>query len=270
MARLHNSTLILSILIPTLRQRRAVFERLRRKLVLQIVDAGLQEDVEILSCEDRGEIPTGAKRNQLLNAASGRFVAHIDDDDAVHPRYVRLVVDALRGSPHVDCVGIRGVVTFRDRKPRLFEYSLHHKQYRTEECVYKRPPHHLNPIRREIATSYYFEPVWTAEDSDWAMRLSRDNALRREQFLDATLYYYYSRRWWPYQALLDHTEFFRHPLGIQLSNRHRLRRWARRHLSITADQTWRMGQGGSGTRPMNSRGDTFREGTLTRIVATSR
>ena len=219
---------LLSILIPTLRQRETGFRLLSEKLRAQIRRHELENAVEIVSCVDGGEMPTGEKRNWLVAKAQGVFVVGVDDDDEVHPEYVPIIVDTLRRDLTIDCIGITGRITFRDRRSRTFVYSNRFREYRTRKGVYERPPHHLNPIRADIARAYPFEPVWKAEDSDWAMRMSRDGALKRETFVSEELYHYCSRRSWMYQAALDWTEFIRHPLGLQLRNRLRIRRWLRR------------------------------------------
>lgn len=219
---------LLSILIPTLEQRVASFCRLSAKLEDQIRRHGLESEVEIVSRVDGGETPTGTKRNRLMADARGAFLVGVDDDDDVHAEYVPILLDVIRRDPTIDCIGIRGRIFFRGRRPRPFVYSTRFREYRTRHGVYERPPHHLNPIRADIARSYPFEPVWKAEDSDWAMRMSRDRALKREVFVDEELYSYNSRRLWVYQAALDRTEFIRHPLGLQLRNRHRIRRWLHR------------------------------------------
>jgi hypothetical protein len=59
-----------------------------------------------------------------------------------------------------------------------------------------------------------------------------DRALQREEFIDAVLYYYHSRRWWGYQWLLDGTEGPRHKLGIRMVNR--LRIWDSRTPPVGA------------------------------------
>ncbi|HTP29481.1 MAG TPA: hypothetical protein VMK12_27925, partial [Anaeromyxobacteraceae bacterium] len=73
---------VLSILIPTIVDRRRSFERLVRLLSEQA--AGLP--VEIL--HDAGPEPTGVKRNRLLARAVGEYVAHFDDDDLPSDDYV--------------------------------------------------------------------------------------------------------------------------------------------------------------------------------------
>jgi hypothetical protein len=174
--------------------------------------------------QDGGQASIGAKRNLLLERAAGEFVVSVDDDDDVHERYVGLILDALRTSDELDAVGIEGTITFRGRRTERFVMSNRYREYAWTGGRYVRPPHHLNPIRREIATRYRFEDANRHEDSDWAMRICRDRVLEREVMIDAALYHYKSRRPWLYQRLLDRTEFVRHPLGLKVSNRHRIKR----------------------------------------------
>lgn len=219
--------MLLSILIPTLHVRAELFARLHHKLRDQIRAHALEDQAEIVSLVDGGEQSTGAKRNVLIERARGEFVVSVDDDDDVSPDYVLLIMDALTAHPNVDCIGIKGLRFFRGEHPRMFIYSTRFGEYRTEGGVYLRPPHHLNPIRREIALRYKFEDVSYSEDADWAMRMCRNYALRRESFLDEIIYYYFSRRSWTYQLLVDQTERIRHPLGLQLVNRLRFKRLMR-------------------------------------------
>lgn len=217
----------LSILIPTLIERRAVFERLVEKLTRQVNDNSLHGEVEILDEPDDGARALGSKRNELVRRARGDFVAFVDDDDDVSDDYVASICRALRDDPSVDCLGITGTVYFRGAHPHRFVYSLRYDHYFSRGGVYCRPPYILNPIRREIAQQFAFEPVNFNEDIDWAMRLARAHALRRERMIDPLLYFYFSRRRWQTQWLIDATEPFRHPLGLQFANRLRVARWLR-------------------------------------------
>jgi glycosyltransferase involved in cell wall biosynthesis len=214
---------ILSLLIPTLELRRPQFSALHDALAQQIAQAHLESDVEILSLCDDGSQPTGAKRNALLERATGEFVAFVDDDDQVSADYVARICDAIRRHPGIDCVGIKGIVTFRGSHPRLFVHSIRYSDYSSAGGIYTRPPYHLNPIRRSIAAAYRFQEVYYSEDIDWAIRILRDGRLRSEEFVDAILYHYFSRRFWFYQWLLDRTEPVRHLLGLRMANRLRFR-----------------------------------------------
>jgi len=216
--------MLLSILIPTLESRRASFLRLYQRLDRQIVQNNACSDVEILVLEDGGQHSIGKKRNALLQRAAGRFVVFVDDDDDVSDDYVRLITGALWERPDVDCIGIKGQVTFRGRHPRTLIYSLQYDHYSTREGDYVRPPQHITPIRRDIAIRYPFADTSYSEDYDWALQMRSDSALRHEYFIDEILYYYFSRRRWAYQRLLDCTERVRHRLGLRLVNRVRIRR----------------------------------------------
>jgi hypothetical protein len=212
-----------SLLIPTLECRKELLSRLLGRLEFQIKKAGRSSDVEILSYPDAGEHSIGYKRNILLGRAKGEFVAFIDDDDDASENYIDLICGTLKRRPEVDCLGIRGIITFRGSHPRQFVHSVRYSDMFSRNHTYYRPPTHLNPIRRAIALRYRFPDVSYSEDLDWALRMRDDRALQREEFIDSVLYYYHSRRWWGYQWLLDGTEGLRHKLGIRMVNRLRIR-----------------------------------------------
>lgn len=220
-----NPTMLFSILIPTLDNRRELFDLLYEKIAKQIAQNSLQNEVEIIHSRDGGERSVGAKRNELLNRAGGKFVAFVDDDDNLSDRYVPLICNAINENPDIDCVGIKGEITFRGTNPRIFIHSVRYKEYFSKNGIYYRPPYHLNPIRRDIAMRYKFEEIDYSEDIDWAIRICRDGTLKKEYFIDKTIYYYHSNRIWIYQKLLDQSESLRHPLGLKLANRVLIRRW---------------------------------------------
>lgn len=213
--------LLLSILVPTLTRRAPLFERVAGALRRQIAGNGLTGQVELLALCDDGETPTGTKRNRLLAQARGAFVVFVDDDDEVSPRYVPLICAAIARRPDIDCIGIRGVIRFQGKHPREFVHSLRYRDYSSAGGIYTRPPYHLNPMRREIAAACRFRDVSYSEDIDWALQIRERGLLCEEEFIDEVLYYYHSRRWWPYQWMLDQTEGVRHRLGLRMTNRFR-------------------------------------------------
>jgi glycosyltransferase involved in cell wall biosynthesis len=219
--------MLFSILIPTLQERRASFTRLYEKLRAQIVQADVEDAVEIVTRCDNREHALGAKRNALMRDARGEFIAFVDDDDDVADQYVALICRALREHSTIDCLGITGIVYFRGTHPHRFVYSRRYDHYFSRGGVYYRPPYILNPVRRAIARQFPFEEVNWNEDMDWALRLARARVLQREVMLDEILYHYYSRRHWMAQWAIDVTEPVRHPLGLQWANRLRAARWWR-------------------------------------------
>jgi len=200
-----------------LESRQAAFAELHEQLKQQIAGCGRESQVEILSDRDDGTQPTGTKRNALLSRAAGEFVVFVDDDDEVSADYVSLICQAVESGSDIDCIGIKGTITFQGSHPRTFVHSLRYQDYSSESGIYTRPPYHLNPIRRSIAASYHFLDVYYSEDIEWALRIREQ--LKTEVFIETVLYYYRSRRYWPYQWLLDHTETIRHRFGLRLTNR---------------------------------------------------
>lgn len=215
----------LSILIATIEKRKKHFEALYEKVSRQIAGNSLSGAVEILFLLDNKEHSIGSKRNKLIDMAKGEFVVFVDDDDDVSDDYVPLVYKAITENPDIDCIGLKGLITFNGKRPRHFIHSLQYKEYFAKEKTLYRPPYHLNPVRREIANKYKFEDISYSEDVDYAMKMLRDGALKKEYFIDKVIYYYHSSRPWIYQFLLDMTEPIRHPLGLKLVNCIRIKRW---------------------------------------------
>lgn len=222
--------MLLSILTPTLIERRERFQNLKDKLDQQIQDSLYTDRVEHLIFEDDREQSIGFKRNVLMDKAKGTFIVFVDDDDDVSDRYVHLICDAIEQHPDIDCIGLKGQITFKGAHPQPFVHCLQYTHYFKKQGKYFRPPLHINPIRREIAVQYRFENISYSEDIDWALRMLRDHALKTEAFIDACLYYYDSPRHWRYQRLIDATETIRRIFGLQRVNRVRLDRWIKEKI----------------------------------------
>lgn len=177
----------LSILIATLESRRPAFDRLCTELNRQIT-----EDVEVLFSRDRGQVSVGAKRQSLIEQATGDFVCFIDDDDTIHPNYVGLIL------PHcvegVDCIGFKVMVHgIAGRKNEAACVSNRYRKWEENKdgFRYVRPPHHLVPIRRQHALRAGFTDKRHGEDSDYSMKLQRMGILKNERFIDEFMYTYW-------------------------------------------------------------------------------
>lgn len=216
---------LLSILIPTLESRRSLCDRLCSELGRQIERANAGKAVEVLRLCDAGLVTVGAKRNQLIGMARGRFLVFVDDDDAVSEDYVEQLVTLLRNHPDVDCISFAGEINFRGKHPCKLIHSIKHKDWYHSQGQYLRPPCHITPMRREIVRNYAFAEVNYGEDMDWALRISRDGVLKKELLLDRVFYFYNCRRHYALQWLLDRSQTFRHVLGLRFVKGHGLRRW---------------------------------------------
>lgn len=182
--------MILSILIATLIQRQDLFNKLNAYLTKQIVDNHLEGEVEILYFEDEGENPVGLKRNTLIENAKGDFVCFVDDDDWVPDKYVISIVENIKKHPDIDCIGFTGQLVSKSLGNKPFVHSIAYNTYSEDEKAYYRPPNHLNPIRRSIASLFQFPIINKGEDTDWTMQLAKSGLLTREAFIKDIMYYY--------------------------------------------------------------------------------
>jgi glycosyltransferase involved in cell wall biosynthesis len=228
-----NSECLLSILIPTMVSRLPLYTRLCEELARQSAAPGAGAAVEILSLSDDGTAALGAKRNQLMDTARGRFLVFVDDDDRVSPDYIRVILTAIQENPSADCISFAGEITFCGRHPRKLEHSIKYTDWFRSRGQYVRPPCQITPIRTDIARRYRFAETDYSEDMDWALRMSRAGVLRQEVLIDAILYYYDSRRHYGWQWLLDKTQSARHAFGLRRVNRLALSRRLRALFKVS-------------------------------------
>lgn len=92
-------TYLLSILIPTLIERREVFNQLIDNIHKQIEENNYKEKVEVLSiCDDRN-LKLSVKRNMLQKMSSGRYFMHLDDDDSLESDFCKSVITHIEDLP---------------------------------------------------------------------------------------------------------------------------------------------------------------------------
>ncbi len=189
----------LSVLIPTTRRRKPYLERLLNQIKHQIGDynaltsnrIGLYifSDIEVIidRCES---CKIGAKRNYLLELATGEYTCFIDDDDRISDNYFALILEAIKTNP--DCVSLRGIMTVDGANPQMFEHSIRYRAYATttNPIKYERYPNHLNTIRADISKRFKFVHKNWGEDTDWATEIFRAGAIKTEAYIDDILYYY--------------------------------------------------------------------------------
>ncbi len=176
--------ILLSILIPTLTDRKQSFDFIYQKL--KRLSEGLP--VEILSFSDNRQHSIGFKRNDLLSKAQGEYVCYVDDDDDVSDNYISKILKAIEDKP--DCVGLIGIITFSGRNPKRFVHSFIHTRYFDKDGVYFRPPNHLNPIKRDIANKFIFPDKSFSEDTDWAMQICNAGVITSEVEIEEPIYFY--------------------------------------------------------------------------------
>ncbi len=180
----------LSILIPTVEGREESFDRLLKELMRQInskINSGWRNDlVEILSDKDDKEVSIGAKRQRLIEAATGDYVVFVDDDDMVAPDYIEQIINHLG----CDCIGFLIECSFDGVNKCTAKASFKYKDWgdNKDGFRYVRSTYHKTPVRREIALKVGFKDMRFGEDYDYSMRLVPH--LKSEGFIDKVMYYY--------------------------------------------------------------------------------
>jgi len=173
---------VLSILIVSTNERKHMFDNLMR-----FIKAQKTSEVEILASIDDGKSSIGTKRNSLLKAATGKYVAFLDDDDMISPYYISKILAAAKDDS--DCIGIKGVIVTNYLGPRVFIHSLQYTHWFEKDEIYYRCPNHLNPIKREIALTTGFPEISNQEDRSFSFNLQ--GKIKTETFIETPLYYYY-------------------------------------------------------------------------------
>lgn len=176
----------LSILIPTIKRDEILYHRLLKKLHTQTLGLGVV-DVLTESCETDS---IGTKRNKLLERATGDYLCFIDADDDISDNYIEMLLDGTK--TNCDCMSLRGEYSVNGVFDGLFEHSIRYDKWETVDgpIKYLRCPNHLNMIRSDIAKQFKFPEVNWGEDAKWSFAIQNSGLLKKEYYIDETLYYY--------------------------------------------------------------------------------
>lgn len=176
--------MILSILTPAVPSRMQQLEKLCAELSRQIGSL----PVEHLTLLDNKRRTVGEKRDALLRAARGQYVAFVDDDDAVRPDYIAKLLAATKTNPDVitfnqHCVVNGSVSTVEFRLGNPNDAFL-------PGGITRRNAWHICAWRRALAICSHFPASNYGEDWAFAEPLCRMGGMR-EVHLDFTLHEYH-------------------------------------------------------------------------------
>jgi glycosyltransferase involved in cell wall biosynthesis len=171
-----------SVLILSIPSRNESLMAAMKQLQEQADATGQGKAVEILVLLDNRSKSISEKRNDLLQAARGKYIAFLDDDDAISKEYMSKILAAIDEYDGVDCISFNQWCTING-EPMNVEFGIgnpHGHLWRDEDGFLgdiKRPPYHMCVWRREIAQSELFNQMIGengqsyAEDIDWLLRL---------------------------------------------------------------------------------------------------
>ena len=144
--------------------------------------------VEVLILTDNRVMSIGAKRNALIAASSGDYVAFVDDDDRVADNYIDALLAATES--RADVLTFTMEYRYNGEMQWLTEQSLRYPLHgrRVRPDLWRITPHHTSAVRRDIAERLRFQPTSYGEDRDWARQLKI--GARAEHVIPETLYIY--------------------------------------------------------------------------------
>lgn len=176
-------TPILSVLIPTVPARREAAWKLFDKITAQAEG----QPVEVLVLLDNKKRSTGLKRDALLQASAGDYIAFADDDDDVSEHYIKRILTAAS-------VGPWGVIVFdtdcslNGASPVRIRHSLRFPNEQYNPAGFKRGPWQMHAWRGMIARAVRFPDLQNGEDSAWCAEMKRNTFSYAK--IEEVLYHY--------------------------------------------------------------------------------
>jgi cellulose synthase/poly-beta-1,6-N-acetylglucosamine synthase-like glycosyltransferase len=105
----------LTILVPTLPDRKYFLERLEATLAYQILD---NNAFVRLHTNNDTSIDIGTKRNKMMAEVASEYMAFFDDDDMPGPNYIKHLMEGI--GKGVDCCSLTGIITTDGENPKKF------------------------------------------------------------------------------------------------------------------------------------------------------
>lgn len=180
----------LSIMIP------AVFDRGYSAIYEQLLSqTNSNQEVEILALFDNRRRSTGKKRQVLLDAAQGRFVTCLDDDDGVSDDYIASVLAAIHDKPESDVIVFNSRSSLNGEDPFIVRTGV---EYENEQCHkdpedkhwqdIKRQPWHWCVWNRRLAMKAEFPDGYI--DDDWYWLRQMIPHVKVQTRIDKVLHFY--------------------------------------------------------------------------------
>ena len=180
----------LSILIPSVHTRWNTFARQIQSQIYDQYNDLRPEDqarVEILFWSDNKTMTIGEKRNRMVEAARGRYVTFIDDDDKITKDYTSALLTAIAHSD-ADVITFEVSVRLNGGSPKICKYSKYYPNDFNTHDGYYRLPNHIMCVKKELAFKAGFQNKNFGEDAEYARALKP--FLETEYPICRVLYHY--------------------------------------------------------------------------------
>lgn len=132
-------------------------------------------------------MPTGTKRNLLIQKCQTEYFSFLDCDDMIAPSYVSDILTAISSNP--DCVTFKGWMTTNGINRREWTIKLGSGYYEKDGHYY-RWPNHLAVMKKSLIQNIPFPPIWQQEDYQWSKQINDKKILKTEVHIDRPIYHY--------------------------------------------------------------------------------
>jgi hypothetical protein len=146
--------------------------------------------VEVLTSIDNREKTIGAKRQDLITQARGKYSCFIDDDDDIDEDYFKEIGEVLTASPDADSVSMIGMFYKNGVYVKPFYHSIRYDAYSEDRKGFYRFPNHLNPILTGFSRRVGFTSKNHGEDTEFATKLNTLRIITKEAMVRKSLYDY--------------------------------------------------------------------------------
>jgi hypothetical protein len=169
---------------------------LLKRLLIEIYSQPFEYEYLIIinntKSENHGGPTTGAKRNDLMDAAIREGATHIaffDDDDLCGPTYLQRNLEATNGD--YDTAELWGQYYEHGKQLNPFHHSIIYDKWWQDDKFYYRCNNHLNCMKLEKVKDFRFLDRTFGEDGNWAMDIQKAGVLKTEYPVKEITYYYF-------------------------------------------------------------------------------
>lgn len=180
--------MLLTICLPTVKERAEQFHLLLTFIQQQIHDHNLNDLVEIKFLSDNKEMTIGEKRNKLYRMATGEYSWQIDDDDWIHYEAIPYIIDELKNGP--DCVGFKELCIFDGKRVESSNFSIKYGGWadNVDGFNHVRTPFFKTPIKTRICLQCPIPEIRFGEDHVFSKMIRP--LLQTEGYIDQFFYIY--------------------------------------------------------------------------------
>lgn len=175
--------ILLTIAIPTIQQRKDIFNELLLELKRQSEPYG--DEIEIIWLSDNKEITIGAKRQKLNDMAKGKYVVQWDDDDWIHQQGIDMIMSHIRSDIDVISYNYSCDIGINNGTNYNRDVSIEHNNKLIDDVFYVTPDC-KNPIKKEIIDKVKFR------DSSWSeefyFKIEIQSLLKTEHKINENIY----------------------------------------------------------------------------------